>query len=201
MIAIIDYETGNLGSVRNMLARIGAEACITADPALVARADKLILPGVGSFDEAMASLRACPCLPLVQRRVLEEGIPILGICLGMQLFGRASEEGGSPGLGWIPGEVRRLRVPPALPVPHMGWNTLEPAAPLPLLEGLGPDARFYFAHSYHLVCDDPRDAAAWTRYGEPFTAVLARGNILGTQFHPEKSLGHGMKVLKNFTSM
>jgi glutamine amidotransferase len=205
MIAIIDYGMGNLGSVRNMLRRIGADAHITADPELLGRADKLILPGVGSFDEGMRSLRACPFLPLVQRRVLEERVPVLGICLGMQLFARGSEEGGLPGLGWLPADVLRLRPRPGLPVPHMGWNLLEPAplqAPLQtLLRDLPADARFYFAHSYRLACDDAADVAAWTRYGEDFPAVVSRGNLLGTQFHPEKSLNAGMKVLNNFAAL
>lgn len=201
MIAIVDYGMGNLGSVRNMMARIGVEACITGDPEVLARAPKLILPGVGSFDEAMDSLRASPFLPVLHRRVLEEGIPVLGICLGMQLFCRGSEEGAGPGLGWIPARVRRLRVPSSLPVPHMGWNTLEPAGASPLVAGLDPEARFYFAHSYCVDCDQSRDVAAWTRYGERFPAAIARGNLLGVQFHPEKSLRNGMNILKNFTAM
>ena len=201
MIAIIDYGIGNLGSIVNMLTKIGAESVRTADPAVLARAQALILPGVGSFDVGMRQLRATGIVDLLNRRVLEERTPILGICLGMQLLSRGSEEGGEPGLAWLDATTERIRVEQAatpLRVPHMGWNEVTPRNGSPLLNTLGATPRFYFAHSYHVVCREPSDVAATVTYGGTLTAAVTRGNIYGTQFHPEKSHRFGLQLMTNF---
>ncbi|MBI2389036.1 MAG: imidazole glycerol phosphate synthase subunit HisH [Deltaproteobacteria bacterium] len=200
MIVVVDYGLCNVGSVLNMLKRIGAAAEISSDPARVGQADKLILPGVGAFDNGMANIERLGLLPVLDLKVRVEKTPILGICLGMQLLTRRSEEGDRPGLGWIEADTRRFRLEPsgALRVPHMGWNELKPTRSHPLLEGLGHDARFYFVHSYHAVCDDVNDAIANAHYGYDFAAVIARDNVMGTQFHPEKSHRFGLALLRNF---
>lgn len=204
MIAIVDYGMGNVGSIRNMLIRIGAEAVVTSDPGALAAAERLILPGVGSFDRAVESLERLGLTEVLHDLVLQRGRLVLGICLGMQLLGRGSEEGGRPGLGWIAANTVRFRFEgehAGLKVPHMGWNTLVPSRPSALLGDLGPAPRFYFVHSYHVRCDREEDVLATANYGFPFHAAVGRGNILGTQFHPEKSHRFGLRVLKNFVEM
>ena len=206
MIVIVDYGVGNLGSMANMLKRSGVEAVVSSDHATIRAAAKLILPGVGAFDVGMKNLVARGHVPVLEERVLRAGVPILGVCLGMQLFSRGSEEGGAPGLGWIAADAVRFRfdgssADPRLRVPHMGWNTLDVREAHPLLADLGDGARFYFVHSYHVACDDPSTALATTRYGADFASVVRRGNILGVQFHPEKSHKFGMKLLRNFAAM
>ena len=204
MIAIIDYGMGNLGSIANMLRKIGAEAVVTSDPVILDAADRLILPGVGAFAQGMAHLAERGLVPLLDRRVRDEGVPVLGICLGMQLFTRHSEEGNVDGLGWIDAETRRfgaVRAPSPMRVPHMGWNTVAATRPHPLLTDLPPDPRFYFVHSYHVVCADRCDELGSTTYGYEFTSVIHRANIVGTQFHPEKSHRYGLRLLENFARM
>lgn len=204
MIVVIDYGMGNVGSVVNMLRKVGAEVSLSGELAAVQRADKLILPGVGAFDAGMTRLRESGLVEPLTRKVLVERTPILGICLGVQLFGRGSEEGQLPGLGWVAADTRRMqpRGPEGpLRVPHMGWNMLRPAREHPLLDGLEPDARFYFVHSYHVCCERPQDVLARVDYGGEWTAALASGNILGTQFHPEKSHRFGLRVMANFAGM
>lgn len=208
MIAIVDYGMGNLGSIRNMLRKIGAAAQITADPAAIRAADKLILPGVGAFDIAMRNLDTLGLLPVLNEQVLDKGCPVLGICLGVQLLSRDSEEGQLPGLGWIDAHTRRFRfeeangsAPGALKVPHMGWNFIQGTRPHPLLDDLPAEPRFYFVHSYHVLCEQPDDVLMRTHYGIDFTAGVARGNILGTQFHPEKSHKFGMALLRNYAAL
>ncbi len=201
MITIVDYGVGNLGSIANMLKKIGAKAEVASDPAALRRAEKLILPGVGAFDAGMRKLNESGLTPLLNELVLEKKTPILGLCLGMQLMTRRSEEGVEAGLGWFEAETVRFRFGPEqahLKIPHMGWNTLEVRRPHPLVADLGPEPRFYFVHSYHVVCADPADVVAWTDYGHPVAAVIARENILGAQFHPEKSHKFGMQLLRNF---
>lgn len=203
MIAIIDYGMGNLGSIANMLRKIGADATITADPAVISAADRLILPGVGSFGAGMAHLEERGLLPVLDRRVRQDGVPILGICLGMQLFTRHSEEGDVRGLGWIEADTRRFRTsdaPAGLRVPHMGWNTVAPRRDHDVLRDLPEDPRFYFVHSYHVVCDDPTDELCTTVHGYAFASVVHRGNVVGTQFHPEKSHRFGLHLLRNFAA-
>lgn len=201
MITIIDYGVGNLGSIANMLKKIGAPAEVSADPVALRRAEKLILPGVGAFDAGMRKLKEAGLAPLLNELVLEKKVPVLGLCLGMQLMTRRSEEGAEAGLGWFDAETVRFQFGPEqshLKVPHMGWNTLEICRAHPLVADLGPESRFYFVHSYHVVCADPADVVARTDYGQPVTAIIARGNILGAQFHPEKSHRFGMQLLRNF---
>ncbi|RJR55005.1 MAG: imidazole glycerol phosphate synthase subunit HisH [Desulfobacteraceae bacterium] len=200
-IAIIDYGMGNSVSIGNMLKAIGAECCITSDTRQIEEADMLILPGVGSFDAGMSRLHQTGILTLLKRKVIEERTPILGICLGMQVFTERSEEGQLPGLGWLSGETIRFRFDkggPRLHIPHMGWNEIHPVQQHPLLSGLESESRFYFVHSYHVLCDDPADVLAFTDYGHPFASIIRRDNIIGTQFHPEKSHRYGMRLLANF---
>jgi glutamine amidotransferase len=201
VIVIIDYGMGNLGSILNMSKRIGADAKTSASIADIESADKLILPGVGAFDHGMCRLAELGFIPVLKRKVLEQGTPILGICLGMQLFSRRSEEGKLPGLGWIDAETIRFRFDgdnARLKIPHMGWDTLEIKRQGSVLDRLPKDARFYFVHSYHVCCRDESKVLAVTCYGTPFHSVVIQNNIIGTQFHPEKSHRFGMHVLRNF---
>jgi glutamine amidotransferase len=201
MINIIDYGMGNLGSVRNMLARVGAESTITSDPDDVAVATKLILPGVGSFDHAMQRLKLLDLLPVLREKVLSEGIPILGLCLGMQLLTNRSEEGELPGLGWIDAQTRRFDVSDGLPVPHMGWNTVEASAQAGILTDLPEQSRFYFVHSYYVECESEYTVLGTTEYGTRFHSAIGRDNILGLQFHPEKSHRYGQLLLRRFNEL
>src|SRR5688572_18491288 len=189
MTVIVDYGLGNPASILNMLKKIGTNAAISSNREDIVRADRLILPGVGAFDEGMRKLAERDLVSVLAARVLEERIPILGICLGLQLFGTGSGEGSQPGLGWMQAHSIRFPPPPAGPdrVPHMGWNTCQARTRSPLLDNLDSDSRFYFVHSYHLECHDSRDVAAVTHHGYDFPSVVARGNVFGTQFHPEKS--------------
>ena len=201
MIAIVDFGMGNLGSIRNMLAKIGAESVITSDPSAIQAADKLILPGVGAFDRAMENLHRAGLVPVLNDKVISRKTPVLGICLGMQLLSRRSEEGSLPGLGWIDADTVRF---PAevdgtkLTVPHMGWNSITVTQPASLLGHLGDEPRFYFVHSYYVRCDREADVAATASHGITFHAAVARGNIVGTQFHPEKSHRFGLSLLRSF---
>ncbi len=200
MIAIVDYGMGNLGSIRNMLKKIGADSIVTADHDLVRAADKIILPGVGSFDAGMDNLHRTGLQPVLRERVIDSGVPILGICLGMQLLTNRSDEGTLPGLGWVDAETVRFS-PPAetgLKVPHMGWNVVRGVKESPLLTGAEKEERFYFVHSYYVRCNNPQDALLVAEYGHPFTAAFACRNIIGVQFHPEKSHKFGMRLLRNF---
>ena len=204
VIAIIDYGMGNVGSIRNMLLRIGASSCITSDPTEIRRADKLILPGVGAFDNAMSSLQRLDLVPLLKERVLGAKTPILGICLGMQLLSQRSEEGQLEGLGWIEAETVRFRFPPedaGLRLPHMGWNAISVRRPSPILDDLHDDSRFYFVHTYHVRCRDEASVLATTTYGIEFHSAVINGNIMGTQFHPEKSHKFGLRILSNFVKL
>jgi glutamine amidotransferase len=200
VIAIIDYGMGNVGSMANMLKRVGADATITSDHDVIATADKLILPGVGAFDNGMRELANRNLVAVLNEQVLEKGKSILGVCLGMHLFTRGSEEGSAPGLGWLPAQAVRLRPTPgsgAVKVPHMGWNTAPAVHPDLLFDGLDAESRFYFVHSFHVTCDDG-SVLARTEYGDPFVSAIRRGNIAGVQFHPEKSHRFGLRLLRNF---
>ncbi len=204
MIVIVDYGMGNVGSIANMLRKVGAAATISADPTVVAGARKLILPGVGAFDRGMTNLAERGLIPLLRRKVLEEGTPVLGVCLGMQLLTQRSEEGQCAGLGWLEAETVRFRLEDAGPastlkVPHMGWNTVRLCRPHPTLAGLETGSRFYFVHSYYVACHDPALVVAETDHGGAFTSVVAKGSILGVQFHPEKSHRFGMQLYRNFS--
>lgn len=201
MITIVDYGMGNLGAVLNMLKRVGVRAEVTGDLAKIGQASKLILPGVGAFDSAMRRINDSGLRATLDRKALEDRIPILGICLGMQLLTRGSEEGVEAGLGWIPAETRRFPSLPGLKVPHMGWNLVQPVQPHPLTAGLPEESRFYFVHSYCVQVDDARHSLLKCHYGIDFDAAIASGNIHGAQFHPEKSHRFGMKLLGNFAEI
>jgi imidazole glycerol-phosphate synthase subunit HisH len=201
MIVVVDYGMGNVGSMLNMLKKAGARAVLSSDPADIASADRLILPGVGAFDAGMRQLRDRGLVEPLQRKVVDQEAPILGVCLGMQLFTRGSEEGGEPGLGWVEATTVRFQfAEPAngLRIPHMGWNHLSPRRPHALTRSLPDDPRFYFVHSFHLRCQRPEDVVATTWHGYEFPSVIARGNVMGTQFHPEKSHKYGLALLKAF---
>ena len=199
MITIVDYNMGNLGSISNMLKKIGAHAEITADAEKIASASKLILPGVGAFDAGMDNLARSGLLPVLHQRVLQAGVPTLGICLGMQLMTRSSDEGARPGLGWVDAEALRFRpTDAALKVPHMGWNRAMPVRSAPLTDGLPDEPRFYFVHSYYVQCHNADDVLLTTPYGGEFHSAFQHGNVCGVQFHPEKSHKFGMALLRNF---
>lgn len=199
MITIVDYQMGNVGSIKNMLKKVGAESVISGDPDVLRKATKLILPGVGAFDTGMRHLADSGLIGVLNELVLEKQVPVLGICLGMQLLSRKSEEGTLPGLGWIAADTVKFQLP-ELRVPHMGWNTLRPTNGSVLFQGYQEEPRYYFVHSYHVVCDDPHDAAGITHYGTDFTAAVQRANVMGAQFHPEKSHKFGMQLFRNFVA-
>jgi glutamine amidotransferase len=198
MITIVDYGMGNLGSIENMFRRIGVPAEVARDLRAVERARKILLPGVGAFDGAMQRINESGLRTVLDHKALRERIPIMGICLGMQLLTRSSEEGRLPGLGWIAAVTRRFPNDMGLKVPHMGWNVVRSARASALTEGLPADARYYFVHSYYVQTDSPVDSLQTTDYGITFDAVVGHGNLYGAQFHPEKSHKFGMRFLANF---
>ena len=202
LTALIDYGSGNLRSAEKALARAGAaEIAVTDDPAVVAKAERIVLPGVGAFADCMNGVKSIPgMVEALQDAVLKRGRPFLGICVGMQLLASVGREfGDHAGLGWIDGEVVRLTASDAtLKIPHMGWNELKIERPHPLLAGIETGAHVYFVHSYELRAKDAADILATTDYGGAVTAMIARGNIAGTQFHPEKSQAVGLRLLRNF---
>lgn len=201
MIAVIDYGVGNLFSVEKALMQFATDVVITGDKELIAKADKLVLPGVGDFGECMSNLEATGLIPTI-RECIAKGTPLLGICIGEQILFEGSEE--SPeakGLGIFKGVVRRIQVL-GLKVPHMGWNSVTFSQPNhPLFAHLGEHPYFYFVHSYHCVPEDASIITATTEYGEKLTAAVAKDNVMATQFHPEKSGDVGLQVLKNFIEM
>jgi glutamine amidotransferase len=199
-LVVVETETANVGSVVNMCRRLGGDPVVSDDPGTIASADKLLLPGVGAFDAGMASLHGSGLVEVVRLRA-SEGVPVLGICLGMQLLFDSSEEGVTTGLGLIPGVVRRLPMESpsgSVRIPHMGWSRLEYYRPHDLTEGIGEEARFYFVHSYAAVPDDDEDIVAVSTHGSRFVSAVARQNVLGVQFHPEKSHRYGKALLGNF---
>jgi len=200
MIVVVDYNMGNLGSILNMFKKIRVPAIRSSDPSVIAAADKLILPGVGAFDQGMRNLETLNLLAPLHDAVLNRGTPVLGICLGMQLLGRRSEEGQCPGLNWIEADTVRFRFSPESRrcIPHMGWNTVKTPRTSDLFCGLESAARFYFVHSYHVVCDREEHTVGLTDYGFPFISAVQKQNIYGTQFHPEKSHRFGLTLLQNF---
>jgi glutamine amidotransferase len=203
MIVIVDFGMGNLGSIQNMLARMNFNAEITSDPRRIKLAEKLILPGVGAFDKAMNNLQDMELLPVLHELVINNKIPLLGICLGMQLLSERSEEGNLKGLGWIAAETVRFKFSQEqeLRIPHMGWNTLNICKDTCLFTEMDEEPRFYFVHSYHLKCKSRDTIVAETHYGYDFTSVVHRNNIYGVQFHPEKSHKFGMRLLKNYVEL
>ncbi len=196
-LALIDYGAGNLQSVKNALQAAGAtNVAVTADPDVVAKADRIVLPGVGAFAHCMTALSAIDgILSAMEDRVLKGGVPFLGICVGMQLLADAGVEHGThAGLGWIGGTVRVIEPAPGIKVPHMGWNDVTLGAPNSVLAS----GEAYFLHSYHFDAAMPAHVLATTRHGSAVTAAVGRGNILGVQFHPEKSQAYGIATLKRF---
>ncbi len=204
MIVVVNYGIGNLGSVLNMLKKVGADAIISSDPVEIEKADKLILPGVGAFDAGMKHLMDSNLIGVLKEKARGRRAPTLGICLGMQMLMENSEEGELPGLGWIEGSNVRFRIEEGnghLKVPHMGWNTVTVKRHDSLFKDLDDEARFYFVHSYRVVCKNDSDVLATTHHGDEFVSALQNGNIMGTQFHPEKSHKFGMKLLSNFAEL
>lgn len=202
MIIIADYGVGNLKSVERMLRKAGAEARLSSDPATIRAADKLILPGIGNFGHCMEVFSASAFYRDVLWFALESGKPVLGICVGAQMLGHSSEEApGVPGLGWIDMAVRRFQDIPGFRVPNMGWNSVSIVRPNPLVREVTEDTRFYFAHSYYMDCADTEAPILQASYGIDYACGVRKDNIFGLQFHPEKSLRHGMGVMKAFAEL
>ncbi len=203
MIAIIDYQAANLTSVATTLRKMGAEVRVVSQPEQLAAAERFVLPGVGAFDPAMRVLRQRGLDEALHELVIEQGRPILGICLGLHLFARSSEEGNEPGLGWIDAQVRRFRTDGRsnLKVPHIGWNDIRLRKPHPLVEGVPDGATVYFAHSYFVQCEREEDVLTTTHYGHDFASAIQVRNIVGIQFHPEKSHRLGKQLLGNFLGL
>jgi len=201
MVTIVDFGMGNLRSIQHKMLRMGIECAVSSEPAEVARAEVLVLPGVGHFARGMANLRHLGLIELLHQKVMAEKTPVMGICLGMQLFSKWSEEGEVEGLGWIDAVTRRFRFDGALAhlkIPHVGWNEIRPVRASPLLDSIESRQRFYFTHSYHVVCSNQADVLATTSYGYDFVSCVEQGHLFGTQFHPEKSHRRGMELVRNF---
>jgi len=197
MITIIDYGMGNLGSISNMVKKVGGKSLITSDLAEIEKATKLILPGVGSFDNGMRQLKELGLVDLLNKKVLEDKIPIMGICLGMQLMTQFSEEGLEEGLSWIDAKTHKF-VSNSLKVPHMGWNIVVQQRESNLFNEIEDEKRFYFVHSYYVSCMKKEDILTTSLYGHDFVSSFEKENIIGIQFHPEKSHKFGMNLFKNF---
>ncbi|MFM1921399.1 MAG: hypothetical protein RLZZ303_3033 [Candidatus Hydrogenedentota bacterium] len=203
MIALLDYGVGNLQSLERAFAAVGAEARPVRDVAALDGARAVVLPGVGHFQEAMDNLREGGLIEPLQRKVMGEGLPLMGMCLGMQLLMRRSDESGAEGLGWLNGEVRSLRTAypdTALKIPHIGWNTVTASPGSKLFAGVPAVASYYFAHSYAVLELEDAAATATAIYGVPFIASVEKDNLFATQFHPEKSHQNGIHLLRNFMS-
>jgi glutamine amidotransferase len=202
MISIIDYGMGNLGSVKKKLDKIGVASLITSNEVEIRNSDKIVLPGVGHFSNAVNQIKTRNLWNLLNEEVLINKKPILGICLGMQLMARFSEEGNSEGFGWFDAKVIKFQISDKLrfKVPHIGWNTLIRKSKNQLLKDIPEEAEFYFVHSYHLMTEHPEDIITFTHYEFPFVSAVQKENIFGVQFHPEKSLDEGEKFLKNFAN-
>ncbi len=203
MLAIIDYGSGNLRSVAKAFARVTKAVEVTSNPAALRNASHIVLPGVGAFADCMAGLTAIPgMLDALSEQILQRKKMFLGVCVGMQmLFETGHEHGVHRGLGWLAGEVVPLAAKPGMKIPHMGWNELQFPHAHPLLDGIAPGAHAYFVHSYHAQCKNASDIIATCEYGQTLAAVVGQGNIMGTQFHPEKSQATGLRLLENFVKM
>lgn len=204
MIHVVDYDQGNVQALLTLYKRLGFEATRAKTAADLAGASKIILPGVGAFDHAIELLNQSGMRPTLEALVLQDKVPVLGICVGMQILASASDEGHLLGLGWVPGKVRAFRgnsQSASLPLPHMGWNDVQPKPGAPLFAGLESDARFYFLHSYYFECTEPSHVAAVAAYGFDFSCAVSVGNVYGVQFHPEKSHHFGAQLLKNFAEL
>lgn len=203
MIKIVDYGLGNILAFHNMYKRLNIDAAIARTADELRDASKVILPGVGAFDHAMELLDRSGMRQTLDELILGRRMPVLGICVGMQMLARSSEEGQAPGLGWIEGRVKGFRSlrQPDLVLPHMGWNDVSPVSNTRLFDELRSDARFYFLHSFYFECDRQENVAAVSRYGIDFSCAVEAGNIHGVQFHPEKSHHFGTQLLKNFAEL
>ena len=201
MISVLDYGMGNIGSILNMLKWIGVDSEVCDDLPSLEKAQKLVLPGVGAFDHAMSRIRELGMFDLLNRKALVDEIPILGICLGMQLITRGSEEGEMDGFGWVPAETRRLPESSGIKVPHMGWNLVTPDKESALTLGFEEQTRFYFVHSYAVFSDNPETCILKTSYGIDFDSAIQEGQIFGVQFHPEKSHRFGAELFRNFSNL
>jgi len=204
MITVVDYHMGNIGSIANMIAKVGGKAQVTSDPRILRDAEKLVLPGVGHFDRGMATLLEMGLAPVLDELVMTRRVPVLGICLGMQLMCRSSQEADRNGLGWVDAEVRRFdpAAHPGMKVPHMGWNVARPVKESPLFAMSPPEPqRFYFVHGYYVECDDRADIATVTKHGNEFCSAFHHDNIWGVQFHPEKSHVFGMNLFRGFLEL
>ena len=202
-IVIVDYGTGNLNSLKKGLTRIGAEIQVSFSAKDITEADKIILPGVGHFATAMSSLERLDLVDTLHESVIVRQKPVLGICLGMELMAKRSEEASGDGLGWLEANAIRLAIPAGgrYKVPHMGWNRINIKKSSSLMSGVEEDSEFYFAHSYYVELLDPQDLLGETRYGSTFPSAVEKGNIFGVQFHPEKSHDAGAHLLRNFVQL
>lgn len=202
VIIIIDYGMGNIRSVVNKVNRAGYEAVVSYDPTIIKNADKLILPGVGHFLNGMNRLRERNIIDILNEMVLIEKVPILGICLGMQLFSEFSEEGDAEGLGWLNARTVKFSLNDIRhKVPHIGWNSIEQKKDSPLLNSIEDKRQFYFVHSFHVKCSNEEDILTTSEYGYEFVSSIQKDNIFGTQFHPEKSHEYGEQIIRNFLGM
>ncbi len=200
MITVVDYDIGNLAAVANMFKRIGVECEITSDVEKIRNATKLVLPGNGAFDACMKALRHTGLIPVLEEKVLQNLTPLLGICVGAQMLGHGSEEGVEKGLGWLDMVVKRFPSTLNLKIPHMGWAEVEQTRPQDaLVSGLEERARFYFVHSYYMQPANQRDVLLAAHYGIDFAAAVSSANIVGVQFHPEKSHRYGKQLLERFS--
>jgi len=204
MIAIIDYNMGNIASIENIFKKLNKEVIATADLEVLRKADKFILPGIGAFDYGIQNLNNLGITDFLKEQVIDIGKPILGICLGMQLLTEDSEEGELPGLGFIKAHTKKFKYEwngRKLKIPHMGWNYVYANNDVPIFKNSFEDMRFYFVHSYYVECEEQNDIIGTTEYGNNFTSAVGKNNIFGVQFHPEKSHKYGMNLLKNFAEM
>lgn len=199
-IVIIDYGLGNPASIKNMIKKVGGSSEISADLSVIEKADKLIIPGVGAFAKGMENLKSSGIKDVLDKKALKDKVPVLGVCLGMQLLTNHSEEGNVNGLGWIDAQTKKFDLDPAnFKIPHMGWRDVTfDKKDHPLLKNIDPDPRYYFVHSYYVACNNAANSLAHTEYGVTFDCAIAKDNIVGFQFHPEKSHRFGMELIKNF---
>lgn len=204
MITILDYGSGNINAIKNIYERLNMPFEIATTKDQLQRADHILLPGVGAFDETISTLMDIGYLEVLNKKVLDEKVPILGICVGMQMLADSSEEGKLKGLGWIPGKVKKFdknSIPDKPKIPHLGWNSIEMMRDCPLFKNIDPEIGFYFVHSYYYECADEVNVVCKTQYGKFFHSAINSENIYGVQFHPEKSHDNGIQLLRNFANL